>query len=114
VDFYARIDEQLGNSILVLYEELVRDPEREIRRIMDFLELPFEEIQTKPTIFGRNVVVVTSSRETRAVFDNTQTTWTQDLTLREKIAIGGYFWLLRCVARFRGRRPATYDDLRRA
>jgi hypothetical protein len=94
LDYYARAI-QSPNSILVRYEDLVRDTERELRRVTDFLELPFEEIHTKPTILGRSVVVVTSSRDTREVFDTTQVPWSQGLTLRERLAIRAGFWASR-------------------
>jgi hypothetical protein len=32
-----------GRVHRILYEKLVADPEREIRRLLDYLELPFEE-----------------------------------------------------------------------
>jgi tetratricopeptide (TPR) repeat protein len=44
VDLMARYDEVMpGRVHRVLHEELVRDPEREIRRLLAYCDLPFEE-----------------------------------------------------------------------
>jgi hypothetical protein len=43
------------------------------------------------------VVVVTSSRDTREVFDATRIPWTHDLTLREKLAIRASFLASRWI-----------------
>jgi tetratricopeptide (TPR) repeat protein len=41
---YVRMMDHLGGAVLqVRYEELVDDPEQQIRRVIDFLGLPFEE-----------------------------------------------------------------------
>jgi len=44
VELMAHFDRVLpGRVHRVMYEELVRHPEREVRRLLDYLELPFEE-----------------------------------------------------------------------
>ena len=65
VKLMAHFDEVLTGKIhRVIYEQLVMDPEREIRRLLNYLELPFE---TGCLEFHKNerVVVTMSSEQVR-------------------------------------------------
>lgn len=58
VELMAFFDEVLpGRVHRVIYEQLVEDPQREIRRLLDYLELPFEEECLR---FHENARVVTT------------------------------------------------------
>src|SRR5690606_19721897 len=81
-------------DVVVRYEKLTDDAESEVRRICRQLGLKFESHLTVPTTLGRQVVVSTSSRQTKEVFRQVAR-WQTDLTWFEITTIWFYF---RCVA----------------
>jgi hypothetical protein len=54
-----------------------------MRRVATFLGIPFEEILTRPTLFGDPIVVRTASRQEKAVFRSDEN-WDDGLTSRER------------------------------
>jgi hypothetical protein len=72
--------------LALAYEDLVTDTKRTVQRIADFLEIPFEDVLLRPTMFGRPVVVSTSSQNTTEVF-RSETSWSAGLPFREQ------FWI---------------------
>jgi len=87
--FIARMDG--GDRVFIVeYEDLVRNVESVMKRIFDFLEMPFEEAALYPTVMGVPSVVATSSRQTRSVFYD-EAPWTKDLRPREIAVIATFF-----------------------
>jgi len=71
----------------VSYEDLVGVGTKEnMENITKFLGVKYSQIFERPTIFGAPVVVQTSSRNTTQVFSSRQS-WSQGLTLRERICV---------------------------
>ncbi len=66
------------------YEELVADPEREMRKVVRFLGLDWSPVFARPTLFGDPVVVRTASRKTTEVFAGEGESWRDGLTSREQ------------------------------
>ena len=82
--------------LAIAYEQLVADTRAVMRRVADFLGVPYSEHFERPSIFGDAVVVSTSSRETKDVFAE-QAKWFHGLTLRERAVVSvvrGYASLL--------------------
>ncbi|MEZ5386424.1 MAG: sulfotransferase [Prosthecobacter sp.] len=74
----------------VLYESLTSDDtELLLRRLCTFLDLEFEHILLKPTIFGEPTIVATSSKQTTEVFTQ-EKRWTTGLG---KVHIGA-MWVM--------------------
>jgi hypothetical protein len=76
----------LGDPLthFTVYEELVSDPEREMRKVVAFLGLDWSPTFARPTLFGDPVVVRTASRQTTEVFAAEAETWRDGLTAREQ------------------------------
>lgn len=70
-------------TFAIAYEDLVSDPPRTMRRVTDFLGIPFDEILTRPTLFGEPIVVRTASRAEKEVFRSDEK-WDDGLTPRER------------------------------
>jgi hypothetical protein len=66
-----------------VYEDLVADPEREMRKVVAFLGLEWSPVFARPTLFGDPVVVRTASRQTTEVFAGAESWW-DGLTAREE------------------------------
>ena len=71
-----------------VFEDLVSDPEREMRKVVDFLGLDWSPTFARPTLFGEPVVVRTASRQTTEVFASEAETWRDGLTAREQRIVG--------------------------
>jgi hypothetical protein len=68
VALLAHFDRVLPRRVhRVIYEELVRNPEAEIRRMLDFLELPFEESCLRFYESGRTVITPSSEQVRRPI-----------------------------------------------
>lgn len=96
-----------GDTLGVAYEDVVADTPGAMARVARFLDIPYDPVLERPTIFGEPVVVRTSSKQTTSVFKS-KTSWRQGLTLRE-IAIVS---LARAYARLRPRYRIDYAALR--
>ncbi|MCB1377026.1 MAG: sulfotransferase [Alphaproteobacteria bacterium] len=83
------------------YEDLVATPEATMRKVADFLGIAFTAKLTQPTLLGEQVVVRTSSRVEKNIFIS-DATWTDGLTLREKLVVGAVHALLRFWPGLRG------------
>lgn len=74
------------NTHYVTYDDLTASPENTMRGICDFLKIAYEDINSRPTIFGQSVVVSTSSKKSTQVFTSNKKWW-QDLSLREQMCV---------------------------
>jgi hypothetical protein len=92
-------------ALAVAYEDLVNDTKRTVQRIADFLEIPFDDVLLRPTMFGRPVVVSTSSQNTTEVF-RSETDWSAGLPFRERFWIRLASLVLRWHPTFRIDYPA--------
>lgn len=92
----AAIAELAGNPDVhvIRYEDLVRDVRGVMKSVAAFLDIPFDEIFTRPTLLGDDVVVRTSSRVEKSVFVSAAR-WTDGLTSREKLVVGTVYNVLR-------------------
>jgi hypothetical protein len=72
--------------LAIAYEDLVVDTRAVMRRVADFLRLPYSEHFERPSILGDAVVVSTSSRKTKNVFAE-GAKWSHGLTLRERAVV---------------------------
>jgi hypothetical protein len=107
--------EKLGKSpdqVLVFYEDLVRDTPREMHRIADFLQIPYDEIFERPSLFGVGVKVGTSSKNTKAVFLEKKD-WKEGLSLREKMAVMLFHFSYRFYKKVVGGNTGDYQTLRK-
>jgi hypothetical protein len=95
-------------TFAIAYEDLVADTAATMRCIAEFLEIPFSEILTHPTLFGEPVVVRTASRPEAEVF-RSQAQWHEGLTSRERRIVA----LATQVARLGGLR-VDYAALRKS
>lgn len=77
------------DHVVVAYEQLTANVSAEMGRVCGVLDIPFEEILTKPTTLGQPVVVDTSSRQTTEVFRQ-PTRWQKDLTWWQVMVIRGF------------------------
>jgi len=112
IDRQYRIIESDRSVHLLFYEDLVSETEQVMKGVSAYLGLEYDEVFSRPTIFGEDVVVSTSSQATQDVFVDTAS-WTADLTLSERCAIF-FVPLVKAVwRRLSGRRLHSYDDLRR-
>lgn len=76
VDLMRHFDEVLpGRVHRLLHEALVEDPEGEIRRLLDYLELPFEEGCLHFHKTERVVTTVSSEQVRRPIFKDGVETW---------------------------------------
>jgi hypothetical protein len=71
---------------ILRYEDLVTDTAGVMKKVAAFLGVPFEDILTRPTLLGDEVVVRTSSRVEKSVFVS-DAHWSDDLTTREKLVV---------------------------
>ena len=101
------------DHILIFYEDLARDTAREMHRIARFLQVPYEEIFERPSLFGIEVKVGTSSRDTKAVFLEKKD-WKEGLSLREQMVITGFRHLYPLFRRVAGKKAGGYRSLRKA
>jgi len=111
IDYYARVTED-SDKILVFYEDLGKDPKKEMTRIAEFLRIPYEGIFERPSLFGINVKVRTSSQNTRAVFPEKKD-WKKALTPREKFAVVVFGCSYLFLGKMVGNRGVTYAKLRK-
>jgi hypothetical protein len=79
-----------------VYEDLIADPEREMRKVIAFLQAPWSDIHTRPTLFGEPVVVRTASRATTEVFQS-DIDWTEGLTKREQRSVARSMGLIQAI-----------------
>lgn len=76
VELMAHWDEVLpGRVHRILYERLVQDPEREIRNLFDYLELPFEESTLRYYNNERPVRSASSEQVRQPIFDGALDHW---------------------------------------
>ena len=81
----------------VSYERLVSGEIRlEMAAIAEFLGVEYSKKFEKPTIFGKSVVVKTSSRDSTEVFPNKQE-WSHGLTIREKVCVRVVHFFRNCI-----------------
>ncbi|MGF7158515.1 hypothetical protein FHS85_000125 [Rhodoligotrophos appendicifer] len=91
------------------YEDLVRDPRAVMARVASFLGIQMEDVFTRPTIFGEDVVVRTASRSDKEVFVEDRE-WFEGLTKREQFVVKATSRLSKVNPRYR----LDYPQLRRA
>ncbi len=77
---------EMPNVYRVDYEKLVGDPASTMRSVAGFLEIPFNDVLTHPTMNGQNSIVRSSSRKTDRVFIS-QTGLREGITLSEFLVI---------------------------
>ena len=70
-------------TFAIAYEDLVDDTAATMKRVAAFLEIPFGDVLTRPTLFGEPVVVRTASRPEAEVF-RSRAQWHEGLTARER------------------------------
>ncbi|HWY15199.1 MAG TPA: sulfotransferase [Rhizomicrobium sp.] len=76
VDLMAHFDRVLPGKVLrVFYEQLVEDPETQIRRLLDYLELPFEEACLQFHKNDRFVTTVSSEQVRTPIFRDGLEQW---------------------------------------
>lgn len=83
--------DQLGylgdkNTHFLTYDSLTESPVETMRNVCAFLNIEYEDINSKPTVFGQSVVVNTSSKNSNKVFKS-EKKWSDDLSLRERIIL---------------------------
>jgi hypothetical protein len=72
-----------AQTFAITYEDLVADAPATMKRVAGFLDIPFDEILTRPTLFGEPIVVRTASRPEKQVFRSDEK-WSDGLTPRER------------------------------
>lgn len=76
VDVVSHFDSVVPGRIHhVIYEDLVRDPEREIRRLLDYCSLPFEEACLRFHESERPVATASSEQVRQPVYPNANDQW---------------------------------------
>lgn len=76
VALMAHFDEMLPGKIhRVIYEQLVADPEAEVRRLLDYLELPFEEACLRFYETDRTVRTASSEQVRTPIFKDAVDHW---------------------------------------
>jgi tetratricopeptide (TPR) repeat protein len=76
VELMAHFDRVLPGKVhRVIYEQLVADPETELRRLLDYLGLPFEERCLKFYETGRPINTVSSEQVRRPIFRDGLERW---------------------------------------
>ena len=70
-------------TFAIAYEDLVADTPATMKRVASFLGIPFNEVLTRPTLFGEPIVVRTASRQEKEVFRSDES-WHDGLTPRER------------------------------
>jgi hypothetical protein len=105
----ATAAKHLGDSgtFAIAYEDLVADTPATMKRVAAFLDIPFDEILTRPTLFGDPIVVRTASRAEKDVFRSDEK-WSDGLTSRERRIVSA----TTNVARLTGFR-VDYPELRK-
>lgn len=96
---------------IVSYEHLVADTEAVMRGIAAFLGIPYDDILTRPSIFGEVQVVRTSSRKTAEVFAPAQS-WTDGLEPREIRIVSRVSAMAGKLGRYRVDYPAILEKLK--
>lgn len=109
ISYYVGLD-QSGHSILIFYEDLVKHLTREMKRIARFLDIPWEPILERPSLFGIDVKVRTSSQNTTTVFPE-KADWRRDLEFREKMAILLFNFAHALFAKLAGKERSSYQKL---
>ena len=100
----------IGQDIVVVYEMLTQNIEKEMRRLATLLEIPFEPIFCQPTTLGLPVVVRTASQRTTEVFRQAES-WQKDLSAAQISAIR-LFHTLKFSGYNRGQEKyVSYDDV---
>lgn len=74
------------NVHFLKYENLIEHTEVEMRKICDFIGIEFDEMLTKITIFGENVISSTASKKSKVIFKSTNR-WFDNLTFKEKLLV---------------------------
>ncbi|MFO0990567.1 MAG: sulfotransferase [Hyphomicrobiales bacterium] len=72
-----------AGTFAITYEDLVANTPGTMKRVAAFLDMPFDEILTRPTLFGEPIVVRTASRAEKHVFQSNEK-WDDGLTQRER------------------------------
>lgn len=93
--------------LAVTYDDLVSNTPDVMRRVAEFLGIPFHERFLSPTVFAESVVVRTASRRTTAIF-RSQASWTSGLSLRERAVIAAVGLAAPLLSRYR----IDYGELR--
>ena len=85
-NFYKCASEVIINQnvLMISYEDIVSDTEKVVKSVARFLEIDFSDTLLTPTVFGRGVVVSTSTINSSAVFKDSQNKWESDLTPFQK------------------------------
>lgn len=86
------------------YESLTENTEKEVKSICRFLQIDYEQNLTYPTKFGVKEKVGNASKNTHKVFKNSNK-WYSGLTMKEKIAVGLFYFIYKHRIRF------SYNDV---
>jgi hypothetical protein len=92
---------------MITYEDLVGNTADTMKHIAGVLGITYSKALESPSIFGKPVVVRTSSRKVKSVFAS-KALWYDDLTWRERIVV----LTTRAVCRLLPAFNARYKDLR--
>lgn len=99
-----------GNAVIVTYEKLTADPAGESKLLCERLGIPFEEIFSRPTTLGQEMVVDTSSRQTTKVFRQVAD-WREGLTRKQVFTLNLCRILGPVAYRLRGKRMVPYAEM---
>lgn len=77
-DFVNYVYSQADREFVVVYEQITENTEKEMRRLAEYLEIPFDPIFCYPSTLGQSAVVRTSSKKSHSVFSQVSD-WTHDL-----------------------------------
>ncbi len=86
--------------LTIAYEDLVSDTETVMRAVARFTGLEFTPGMLKPTLLGQDTVVRTASQKTASVF-RSEASWSDGLTMREKIIVALTYGLFGLLPAFR-------------
>jgi hypothetical protein len=100
------------DAMICFYEDLVADTGATMRRICEFLNVPFRELYCVTTTCGINSVVSTASVKTSQVFQGTAKNWTNQLHIREALLITGYETTMKRVRQIQGGHHVSLESLR--
>jgi len=83
-NFYKCASETNENVLTISYEDVISNTEKVMKSVAYFLEIDFSDALLTPTVFGRGVVVSTSTINSSAIFTNSLNKWETDLTPVQK------------------------------
>ena len=101
------------DTLIISYEQLVSETSVVMKKVCEFLSINYSEVFCKPTLFGKEVIVRTSSKKTTSVFQDNPSFW-NDLSLKEIISIICAAVLYGLVIRILLRHAPSYAEFSKA